>query len=431
LGQVTSDVRALTLRLQQGLKAYEKHLRTAMETYGRGFNDPIYNRTLPGFGQDIQTGNPEETERIKLAVFASMIKTAGVRLDPGPFRYWAEIQNLIDKARSYNANSCLSTNRDKLPFCEAAVKQLERERDRAQAAGPAQLTVGQTFVTQATDGPNFQVNLFGVQLGRALANVRMLAQLTYLGKIESGDLFLLTALTSVSGKTRVDTLVEPRAIMVYSDTHDSLRYGYAVTNHDYSGYTAASARIADVADDVHDWVWKRLSASDAVQPTSTELEDAVAELKDSHRAIEEAIKAFLRLASQAMLENDSALLAGARVNHEKARLPEADLRTLFSEVRAKLYATRALCAGDARFLAALDAVASARREAENRIQHGQELFGYFNRIPVHAAPDLPWKRIDKLGADFMNAADDARRAGKRSDRLLPHVPQGNALAVAE
>jgi hypothetical protein len=57
----------------------------------------------------------------------------------------------------------------------------------------------------------------------------------------AGDLFLLTVLSSRYDKTRVDTLVKPRAVLVYSDVRDPLRYGYAVTTHDYRGYVIISA----------------------------------------------------------------------------------------------------------------------------------------------------------------------------------------------
>jgi hypothetical protein len=62
-----------------------------------------------------------------------------------------------------------------------------------------------------------------------VTNVGALARLTYSGRTGAGDLFLLTVLSSRYDKTRVDTLVKPRAILVYSNARDPVRYGYAVT----------------------------------------------------------------------------------------------------------------------------------------------------------------------------------------------------------
>ena len=435
------DVDDLARGLQKGLDAYREHLKKAMEIYGRGLYDPAYSRRLAGFGEDIQTGDLGQTEKVKMAVFASMMRTAGVRLDPDPFRDWADVQDrldsyqaTIDKARDLMAqtNFYVSKSRDNIPpkvlrklrsQWWAAAERAEKERDRVQTAGPTLLKPGETFAALATAGRSLHFNFFRIEFGRELGNVIALAQLTYSGKTDAGDRFLLTVLTERYGKTHLDTFVEPRAILVHSDAQDALRYGHAVTIHDYSGYNVVSARVADVAPGVRDWVWKTMAPPNATQPALSELEQAVRRVQDSRGAIDQAIDAFLRLASQAVHQNDDTLKAEARAMHRKARLPDQDLRVSVPGVRARLYATRALFAGDPRFLAALDEIASARRRADSRIQEARELFSYFSRIPVYAAPDLPWKSIDKVAVDLMAAGDDVLRAGSRSDESLPRIPQ--------
>src|SRR4029450_4829709 len=111
------------------------------------------------------------------------------------------------------------------------------------------------------------------------------------------------------------------------------------------------------------------------------------------------------------------------------RPPEQDLRASFPEVRARLYARRAIFAGDPRFLAAREAVASALRQDGGSIQRARDLFSYFNGIPVHAAPELPWQRIDKLAVDLMIAAEDAERAGARLDEFLAPIRTGEEVPV--
>ena len=65
-----NGVEQLTRDLRQNLALYQEHLQRAMEIYGRGFYDPDYRQRLPGFDQDIRTGDSAQTEKIKRGVFA-------------------------------------------------------------------------------------------------------------------------------------------------------------------------------------------------------------------------------------------------------------------------------------------------------------------------------------------------------------------------
>src|SRR5712691_10049616 len=441
------DVEELASHLQYELKSYRERLKQARERYGRGFNDPAYKQKLAGFDQDIQTGDLDETEQMKAALFAAMMNTAGVRLDPDPFRYWAEIEKdlarydgRIDNARDLmaQANTFNVKSEENIPSKVlrklksqwlAALKQAEKQRQKAEAARPARLRPNQIFEVRAIDGPNLHFRVFGVEFGREMTNVGALAQLTYSGKTSAGDVFLLTVLSARYDKTRVDTLVKPRAVLVYSDARDPLRYGYAVTTHDYHGYVVISARVGEVAASVRDWIWKTLAQPDAPVPSLAELEQKIRGVQESRRAMDQAFEAFQRMTARAVKQNDEALKAAAKLLHRKLRLPEQDLRGSFSEVRAQLYAIRALIAGDPMLIEALDMVAERRRQAQMRIDEGRELFGYFNRIPVDAAPGHPWRKIEDLGSDFMGAAEDVRRTGVLSDRFLPRVLMEGETAI--
>jgi hypothetical protein len=376
---------------------------------------------------------------MKAALFAAMMNTAGVRLDPDPFRYWAEIEKdlarydgPIDKARDLlaRANMFDVKSQENIPTKVlrklkgqwlAALKQAEKQRQKAEAARPARLRPNQIFEVRAIDGPDLHFSIFGVEFGREMTNVGALAQLTYSGRTADGDVFLLTVLCARYDKTRVDTIVKPRAVLVYSDARDSLRYGYAVTTHDYRGYVVIGARVGDVVASVRDWVWKTLAGPDALAPSLAELEQKIRGVQESRRAMDQAFNAFLKMTARAVKQNDEALKAEARLLHRKLRLPEQDLRGSFPEVRARLYAVRALIAGEPVVIEALDTVAGRRRQAQMRIDEGRELFGYFNRIPVDAAPGHPWRKIEDLGSDFMGAAEDVQRTGVLSDRFLPRV----------
>src|SRR5258706_5026395 len=220
------DVEELGSHLQYELKSYRERLKQARERYGRGFNDPAYKQRLAGFDQDIQTGDLDETEQMKAALFAAMMNTAGVRLDPDPFRYWVEIEKdlagfdgRIDKARDLmaQANTFNVKSVENIPSKVlrklnsqwlAALKQAEKQRQKAETARPARLRQNHIFEVRAIDGPNLHFSVFGVEFGREMANVGALAQLTYSGKTSDGDLFLLTVLSARYDKTRVDTLVK-------------------------------------------------------------------------------------------------------------------------------------------------------------------------------------------------------------------------------
>jgi hypothetical protein len=368
-----------------------------------------------------------------------MMNTAGVRLDPDPFRYWVEIEKdlarydgPIDKARDLlaRANTFDVKSQENIPTkilrklkgqWLAALKQAEKQRQKAEAARPARLRPNQIFEVRAIDGPDLHFSVFGVEFGREMTNVGALAQLTYSGRTTAGDVFLLTVLSARYDKTRVDTIVKPRAVLVYSDALDPLRYGYAVTTHDYRGYVVISARVGDVVASVRDWVWKTLARPDALAPSLPELAQKIRGVQESRRAMDQAFDAFLKMTARAVKQNDEALKAEAKLLHRKLRLPEQDLRGSFPEVRAQLYAIRALIAGDPALIEALETVAERRRQAQMRIDEGRELFGYFNRIPVDAAPGHPWRKIEDLGSDFMGAAEDVQRTGVTSDRFLPRV----------
>ena len=368
-----------------------------------------------------------------------MMNTAGVRLDPDPFRHWVEIEkdlarfdSLIDKARDLLAQADsfdvkrddnISSNILKKLKSQwlSALEQAEKQRQRAEAIRPARLSPDQIFEVRAIDGPNLHFSIFGAEFGRVMSNVGAVAQLTYSGKVGAGDMFLLTVVSARYDKTRVDTVVKPRAVLVYSDAHDPVRYGYAVTTHNYRGYVVISAHVRDVVASVRDWVWKTLVSPDAPLPSLQELEQSVHGIQESRRAMDQAFDAFLHMTARAVKQNDDALKAEAKLNHRKARLPEQDLKGSFPEVRAQLYAIRALIAGDPILIEALDTVAASRRQAQMRIDQGRELFGYFNRIPVHAVPDRPWRQIEDLGSDFMGAAEDVRRTGVFTERYLPRI----------
>jgi hypothetical protein len=74
-------VETLATDFEKGTKTYRAHLETALNTYGRGF-----------FTGDIQSGDPEQSRRMKLAAFGSMIATAGIHYDP-EFE-WKQIDGL-------------------------------------------------------------------------------------------------------------------------------------------------------------------------------------------------------------------------------------------------------------------------------------------------------------------------------------------------
>ena len=432
------DVEELATHLQYELRSFQERLKQARERYGRGFSDPAYKQRLAGFDLDIQTGDVDETEKMKAALFAAMMNTAGVRLDPDPFRHWAEIErdlarydgfigkarDLMAQANVFNVNSEENISSKALRKLKsqwlAALQLAEKQRQRAEAARPARLRPNEIFEVRAIDGPNLHFNIFGVEFGREMGNVGALAQLTYSGKTSTGDLFLLTVLSARYDKTRVDTLVKPRAVLVYSDTRDPVHFGYAVTTHDYRGYVVISARVADVVASVRDWVWKTLRP-DTPLPSLAELEQNIHGVRESRLAMDQAFDAFRRMTAQAVVQNDDALKAEAKLSHRKLRLPEQGLKGSFPEVRAQLYAIRALIAGDPALIEALDMLAASRRQVQMRIDEGRELFGHFNRIPVNAAPDLPWRTIEGLGSDFMGVAEDVQRTGILWERYLPRI----------
>jgi len=445
--QALSDIENFTRDVNIAVKTYQENLKAAMETYGRGLYDQGHHRKISGFGDDLATGDPEQTEKLKLALFACMLQTAHVRLDPDPLRYWAEIERrlagypaLMENAREQlaRANIFVASSSDNIPpnvlkklrsHWRAVANQAERARDHARMMRPVELESGQTFSAKATEGPNLRFNLFGVQFGRELGNVKLLAQLTYLGKTESGSRFLLSTLAADAGKTRVDTVVRSRAILVHTDPDDALSYGYAVTSHDYGAYRVLGARVADVASNVQNWVWKALPPAGSVEPAISDLERAIADLQDSRRAMDQAADCFRQLSVDAVRQNDDQLKSFARQVRQRVPLPEQDLKDVFPDVRARLHAVRALIAGDPRFISSVDQIANSRRQATLTLEQGRNLFSYFNGLSVDDAPQLPWKSIDRLGSALMQASIVVERAAERAENSVPTLPMGREPAV--
>jgi hypothetical protein len=279
---------------------------------------------------------------------------------------------------------------------------------------------------RSTDGPNLHGVVFGIEFGREMGNVNALIQLTYSGRTGTGHAFLLTALAAEEGKTRTDTWVRSRTLLIYSDPEDPARYGHTITAQDHGDYRVLSARVADIAPKIHDWIWKSLAPSDASPATLAELEAAVCRVQESARTLDAAASAFQHLSSEAVRENDRALIAGRLTAHTNEPLPEQDLRVSSPDVRARLYAVRALSAGDPRFLAALSAVTAARGQAQAAIDSGKERFGFFNGIAAYTAPEVPWKDVRRLAVQFMNVAEDVRLTEENTVESLPH-----ALGITE
>ena len=370
--------------------------------------------------------------------------TAGVHLDPDPLHDWAEVekslatsQSILERGKSLSVESSIrdatsgrssDTLRGLRDRWQSAARQAEQERDAAASLRPTKLTQGQTFAGHATKGMNLRFTVFGIEFGRESGNVNALVQLTYCGPTDASHVFLLTVLNAAEQKTRTDTWVSSRALQVYSNTMDSSRYGHVVTSQDHGDYRVTGARIADVVRKVHDWIWKSLAPPHASPATLADLEKAVQCARESQGAIDAAFRAFQQLALKAQQENDEALVA-ASANHRDAQLPEQDLKFSYPDVRARLYAVRALSAGDPRFLASANAVNTARLQAETSVNEGKERFGFFNAIATHTAPELAWKNIQKLGSEFMDVAEDVRTAAERANQSMPHALRADDAAV--
>jgi hypothetical protein len=280
-----------------------------MKTYGQEFYDPVVHRRVAGFDDDIQTGDPGETETAKLAIFGILVQTAGIQFDPDVLRDWAEVQQLLDRYQSivdvsgsvFTRSLLYVAGEQNIPASvmkkltaewRTTAKKAEEERNRALAARPERLDLHQTFSVKTTDSPNLSA-LFGVQFGREMGNVVALSQLTYVGQTPLGHSFLLTTLNTRRSKTRTDTFVKPRAILVHSNTDDAARYGHAVTSHEYDGYTVVGARIADVVGRVQDWLWKTFPPSSPELPPVSELEQVIRGM-DECRSMEQAAACRVR-----------------------------------------------------------------------------------------------------------------------------------------
>jgi len=441
------NVDELARNLQKNRETYQAHLKRALKSYGQGFHDPVLGRKLDGFDVDIQTGELDQTEMTKLAIFASLIRTAGIRLDPDLIREWDAVQSLLDTyASGINEASAVlaqtnlyvvgaqsvpdATLRKLKREWRAILEKAERERSRAEAARPEKLAIQQTFSVKAIQGANLHFNFFGIEFGRPLGNAIAYSQLTYLGQVADGEVFLLTTLTAQRSKTRVDTTIQPRAVLVYSKPEDAARYGHIVTSHAYPGRTVLGARVADVADSVEDWVWKTLPPKEEPMTPIAELEAAPGRVQDSRRQLNDSLMVFRRLADEATRDNDSALIAEARLAKKRLRLPEHDLRgSWFQPTRVNLYAGRALAAGDPRFVAALTQVEQAYQSIETRINEEAMRFSALNGKQVETARELPWKRVDALGAELMRAAARAREAAQKSRASLPIALRSDGYSV--
>ncbi len=380
-------VETLAQDYEECIQRYHKHLEQALTNYAGGFQDPLHGK-LEGFGQEIQTGDSEQTRQMKLAAFGSIVVTAGIHYDPDPLRDLEELQKLVDSyqktietardAKSLTATIAwgdpepISTKdyRDLTRRLRTAEQHAEAARARARKTFPIHLTLGETAVVgQGVDGPNATAEFLGIRLGRPLGNVSSQLRLTYSGKSAQGDVFLETLLQSRAGKTRTDTVVRSRAILMYSDPGDPVRYGYAVTSHKYGGYRVIGARVADVAENVQDWIWKSLSRPDAALPTPSELQQAIS-LRPStaDASASEAIDALWELANRSVQQNDKILIAEAKATHQRVPLPEQGLKVYFPQARARLYLGRALASGDPRFLEAQRAVSFALGKARFSVQ---------------------------------------------------------------
>jgi len=440
------NVEELSRTLQEHRATYQAHLKSALRSYGQGFQDPVLGGKLEGFDGDIQTGELDQTEMAKLRIFACLIRTAGIRLDPDLIREWDAVQRLIDsyssrvdRASAVIARSNVYVAREQnIPEgtlrklkseWRAVLRRAEDERGRAEAIRPETLGVQQTFSVKAVQGANLHVNFFGIELGREWANVIADSRLTYLGKAANGEVFLLTTLRTHRSKTSVDTTVQPRAVLVYSHPDDVARYGHIVTSHKYPGYTVSGARGVDVMDSVEDWLWKALPTPESPLTPLPALETAAARVLESRRGLKDALTAFKRLAAEATQDNDSALAAEAKLARRTPHFPEQDLRYSFPVTRANLYAGRALAAADPRFLRALGQIEDACRNIETRVSEEASRFHFLNGQQLENAQDVPWRHIDKLSADLMRAAARAKEAAQKTRQSLPIAPTNDQPAV--
>ena len=430
-------VEELANDFDSGVKKYHEHLQVALNTYGHGFDDPTYGK-LSGFDGDIQSGDPTQTQQMRLATFASMLVTAGVHYDPDPLHDLEGIQKLldryaevIDKAENvkrlsqtvaWGDREAISPHdfKDLTRRLHLAEARAEKARDLARAAFPVRLDPGITIdIAQAVDGPNLHGEVFGIRIGNELGNVNAQLKLTYIGRTARGDVFLLSFLKANAGKTRVDTSVSTRSILIHSEADDQHRYGYTVTAHDYSSYTVTSARIANVTDKVQDWAWKALLPQQTAMPAFSDLQQGLRKIDDSRENVNHAIDAFRQLSSRAVRQSDDALITEAKSKGNQAPLPEQDLKLFFPDARARLYAARALAVSDRRFVGEKDSVLAAITSARQQVQDTWALFKAFNGVPVYEHPEFQWTRIDSLTRQLMAAASKLESAAARFSDVLP------------
>ena len=404
-----ASVAELTQGLSNGLVAYRADLQRALAVYGLGIADLDHS------------AKNEHTGRLKRAVFATMLRSAGVALEPDPLRQWQALEALLNRyqpavQRATEVVACadiVAVGQENIapPIVlslkkqwQAAIAEAERARNAAAGDRPLELHAGETFIVSA----------------------RLRAELTYSGQVSGGHRFLLSVLAPRRGGTSVST----RALLLASDPGDPARYGQVLRTHDYPDYSVAGSPAAGAAARARDWVWRTVAAADMPElPSVNELARAIERVGDAGAAIDQAVADFRALTAQAVRQNDAALRAEAKALHRKTRLPEQDLKAYFPDVRETLYADRALWAGDARFQAAHDAVLAARRNADRQIEDGSRQFQSWNRISVQAVPNLPWKAIDRLAVDFMRAAEEVWRADARVDAFLPPIAPGSDVAV--
>jgi hypothetical protein len=431
-----ANLETFNASLEHALSAYRVDLEKAFETYGRGFDDSQSGRKLKGFDDDIRTGNAGQTSRIRLGIFATILMTSGVHLDPDPLRDWADVErNLSEYTAATHIDAALLRTHDLSLSPRAlqelnsrwqtAVERARKERDLAENLRPAKLERWQTYSAQAIEGPNLEFSFFGLQLGRELGNVSALFQLTYGGRTAHSQVFLLTAISAEHSKARTDTSIGSRSLAVFDQSGETPRYGHVVTMQDHGFYREAGALVADVAGKSQDWAWKELGEGEPAQVCT--LDHAIEAIHQDVVALRAAMKDLDSLAAQAVRENDRLLLSE---EGGKARIPEQDLRS-FPDLRARLFLTRALYSRDRRFVAMEERIQSAQSQAEASVRAAQSLVAQFNALADFDAPSLPWTRIQKLARDFMRAAAEERRALADSASALPTLgPNAGSQVVA-
>jgi len=432
-----SELENMCAVLAKNFSAYKHDLLRSMNIYGQGFEDPVAHTNPKGFAEDIRTGDPAQTERIRLGVFGTILATSGVRLDPDPLRDWAEIEKLLDRTQEIvdagppSKPGPPSKNGGATESLYArwyrAVDRVHSLRDTVAGLRPVKLAKLHTYSAHATEGPNLQFSLFGLRLGRELGNVGALFELTYSGATPRGHVFLLTSAVAQHTKIRTDTNVHSRSLLIYSsqwgNPQDVAAFGHVATMQDHGESRRFGARVADVANRLQDWAWKEISSSNPAP--IADLARAIMRIQDAVSDVRAAKRDLQSIALEAVRENDKALLHEGAMKGNKARLPNQNLRS-DPDVRSRLFLTRALSAGDPRFLPPRDRIIAARARAEMSIADAEGLFAVYNSLPDYERPFLPWEDIQKLAVLFMKTAEESRRESRDVGAILEELAANDA-----